>query len=112
MKFMSLFAATLLAGSSVAMAQSTAPATGGTTTTPPAVTTAPPAGSSTTKTDAMVPGANSFTEAQARERIEKAGYASVSSLVKGPDGIWRGKASKAGAMVDVSIDFKGNVASM
>jgi hypothetical protein len=54
-------------------------------------------------------GANSFTESQAKSRIEGAGYSSVSGLVKDKDGIWRGKASKAGKIVDVGLDYQGNV---
>lgn len=54
-------------------------------------------------------GANSFTEGQAKSRIEAAGYSNVSGLIKDKNGIWRGKASKAGASVDVALDFQGNV---
>jgi hypothetical protein len=54
-------------------------------------------------------GANSFTEAQARSRIEAAGYSNVSGLTKDQDGIWRGKASKAGTTVGVALDYQGNV---
>jgi hypothetical protein len=56
-------------------------------------------------------GANSFTEGQAKSRIEGAGYSNVSGLVKDKDGIWRGKASKEGKTVDVGLDYKGNVVS-
>lgn len=54
-------------------------------------------------------GANSFTEAQARSRIEGAGYSNVSGLTKDRDGIWRGKASKGGTTVGVALDYQGNV---
>jgi len=54
-------------------------------------------------------GANSFTEGQARSRIEAAGYSNVSGLGKDKDGIWRGKASKEGRAVDVALDYQGNV---
>jgi ABC-type transport system substrate-binding protein len=54
-------------------------------------------------------GANSFTQAQAKSRIEKAGYSNVSGLIKDKDGIWRGKASKGGETVDVALDYQGNV---
>jgi hypothetical protein len=54
-------------------------------------------------------GANSFTEAQAKSRIEAAGYSQVSALAKDKDGIWRGKASKAGKTHEVSLDYQGNV---
>jgi hypothetical protein len=58
---------------------------------------------------APVAGANSFTEGQAKSRIEEAGYAGVSELKKDDNGVWRGKATKGGASTDVSIDFQGNV---
>ena len=54
-------------------------------------------------------GANSFTEGQARTRIEAAGYSNVSGLAKDKDGVWRGKASKGGRTVDVALDYQGNV---
>ena len=54
-------------------------------------------------------GANSFTEAQAKSRIEAAGYSNVSGLIKDKDGIWRGKASKGDGTVGVALDYQGNV---
>jgi hypothetical protein len=59
--------------------------------------------------NAPVAGANSFTEGQAKSRIEEAGYTAVSDLKKDDNGVWRGKATKGGATTDVSIDFQGNV---
>jgi hypothetical protein len=56
-----------------------------------------------------VAGANSFTEGQAKSRIEEAGYSAVSDLKKDDNGIWRGKATKGGTTTNVSIDFQGNV---
>ena len=58
---------------------------------------------------APVAGANSFTEGQAKSRIEEAGYGGVSELKKDDNGVWRGKATKGGTATDVSIDFQGNV---
>ncbi len=58
---------------------------------------------------APVKGANSFTEAQAKDRAMAAGFISVSSLVKDGDGIWRGSAMKDGKAAKVAVDFKGNV---
>ena len=55
------------------------------------------------------PGANSFTEAQARERIEAKGFTSVSGLKKDDQSIWRGTAMKDGQTVNVALDYKGNV---
>ena len=58
---------------------------------------------------APVAGANSFTEGQAKSRIESSGYANVSELRKDDQGVWRGKAIKDGKSVSVSLDFQGNV---
>ena len=58
---------------------------------------------------APVAGANSFTEGQAKSRIESGGYTNVSGLKKDDSGVWRGKASKGGKSMDVSLDFQGNV---
>ena len=54
-------------------------------------------------------GRNSFTESQARGRIEKAGYADVSKLAKNVNGVWQGTATKDGAKTNVALDYKGNV---
>jgi hypothetical protein len=54
-------------------------------------------------------GANSFTEGQAKSRIEDKGYKSVTALKKDDAGVWRGKAQKDGKAVSVSVDFQGNV---
>lgn len=59
--------------------------------------------------NAPVEGRNSFTEGQAKSRIEGAGYTNVSALKKDEKGVWRGKASKSGSVQDVSLDFEGNV---
>ncbi len=59
--------------------------------------------------NAPVAGRNSFTEGQAKSRIEAAGYSDVSGLQKDKDGVWRGKASKGGHQTEVSLDFQGNV---
>ena len=65
--------------------------------------------SSNRQVNAPVAGANSFTEGQARSRIEKMGFADVTDLKKDENGVWRGRAMKGGQMVDVSVDFQGNV---
>lgn len=54
-------------------------------------------------------GRNSFTEAQARGRIAKAGYAGIGKLAKDTNGVWQGPATKGGAKVTVMLDYKGNV---
>ena len=56
-----------------------------------------------------VAGANSFTEGQAKSRLEKEGYTAVSGLKKDADGIWRGTAMKNEKSVSVSVDYKGNI---
>jgi hypothetical protein len=58
---------------------------------------------------APVAGANSFTQGQAKSRIEENGYANVRDLRKDKQGVWRGKAMKDGKSVSVSLDFQGNV---
>ena len=60
---------------------------------------------------APVPGANSFTQDQAQDRIQGAGYSAVSELVKDDEGIWRGKATKDGKEVPIALDYQGNVVS-
>jgi len=58
---------------------------------------------------APVAGANSFTEGQAKSRIESNGYSNVSELKKDDSGIWTGSAMKGGQKVNVRLDFQGNV---
>ena len=109
MKIAAVAAALAVAASSSAIAQ---------TTTAPG-TSQPPASqqpgnsainsSGTTKPGAPVAGANSFTEAQAKSRIEAQGYANVSALKKDDSGVWRGTAMKNGSSKSVSLDFQGNV---
>src|ERR1700722_18921924 len=96
-------AAVLVFGTSGAFAQ-TAPANPNGRT--PAVA---PSGASTP--DAPVAGKNSCTESQANSRIEAAGFTGVSGLTKDNDGVWHGKASKAGTIQTVNLDFQGNVTS-
>ena len=138
MKIASLsLAATLLAG--VAFAQGTSPTPGNTAPGATSVTPMPGVSSSTgttpetgvvgrntgtaaasgdrnqavatTSEDAMEPasGANSFSEGQARGRIEDRGYTAVTGLTKDDNGVWRGTATKDGASAQVWLDYKGNV---
>ncbi|TIV21714.1 MAG: hypothetical protein E5V90_35275, partial [Mesorhizobium sp.] len=71
--------------------------------------TVPAATDTDQNASAPVPGANSFTEAQAKSRIQDAGFSKVSALTKDDQGIWRGTAEKDGKQVAVALDFKGNV---
>jgi hypothetical protein len=57
------------------------------------------------------PGANSFTEGQARSRIEAAGFSDVTELQKDDQGIWRGRARRGGQQTSVALDFTGAVTS-
>lgn len=59
--------------------------------------------------NAPVAGRNSFTEGQAKSKIEGAGYTNVSELKKDDNGVWRGKANIGGSSTAVSVDFQGNV---
>jgi hypothetical protein len=59
--------------------------------------------------NAPLPGANSFTEGQARSRLEANGYTNISGLKKDDSGVWKGTATNAGAQVNVSVDYRGNI---
>lgn len=62
-----------------------------------------------TTTTLAAKGHNSFTQAQARGRIVKAGYSHVSGLAKNRNGVWQGKAQRGARWVNVALDYKGNV---
>ena len=76
------------------------------TTTPAAVSTT---SAPSRTTQAPVAGANSFTEGQARARIEEKGFGNVTDLKKDDKGVWRGKAMKGGTSVAVALDYQGNI---
>ncbi len=71
-------------------------------------TTSPIPNSSVDK-NAPLPGANSFTEGQAKSRLEANGYSNIAGLKKDENGVWKGTAMNAGAKVDVSVDYRGNI---
>ena len=54
-------------------------------------------------------GANSFTEGQARSRIESMGYSNVTGLTKDDQSVWHATAMKDGKSTTVMLDFKGNI---
>jgi hypothetical protein len=58
---------------------------------------------------APVAGSNSFTEGEAKSRIEARGFNNVTDLKKDDQGIWRGKAQREGRSVNVALDYQGNV---
>lgn len=93
----------IVCATSAAMAQSTRP--------PANPNPSTPAISNTDRNNPGAPaaGANSFTEGQAKSRLESAGYSNVTSLAKDKDGVWRGKGSKGGKAMDVSLDYQGNI---
>ncbi|MGU3539422.1 hypothetical protein [Methylobacterium sp. A54F] len=59
----------------------------------------------------LQPGANSFTEAQVKERFAKMGFGEVTDLTKDDQGIWRGRANHAGRQLTIGMDYRGNVAA-
>jgi hypothetical protein len=80
------------------------------TTTGAANDAARPATTATTKTETPpLAGANSFTEAQAKDRIAQAGFQDVKDLKKDDQGIWRATARKGDSQVNVALDYRGNV---
>ncbi|WP_421359221.1 PepSY domain-containing protein [Agrobacterium rosae] len=108
MKKIILAAALLSATALTAAAQTTAPAT-----TAPATSTdgkTPAVATPDTKNPtAPVEGANSFTEEQAKTRIEEAGYSDVKDLKKDDKGIWMAAGMKDGKAVMIALDYQGNV---
>jgi ABC-type transport system substrate-binding protein len=97
---------TVMAGAGLvggAMAQNAGPPANHNASTPAVAT------SGANNPGAPIAGANSFTEAEAKSRIEKAGYTSVAGLTKDKDGIWRGEANNGSATVPVALDYQGNV---
>lgn len=58
---------------------------------------------------APIAGANSFTEGQAKSRIEARGYANVTGLNKDGQGVWHASATKNGKQTQVALDYQGNV---
>lgn len=102
MKNMILAAALVSASAFSALAQTTPPPTSNGDT--PAVAT-PDSKNAT----APVEGANSFTEDQAKSRIEKAGFTDVKNLMKDDKGIWMAAGMKDGKAVNIALDYQGNV---
>ena len=79
----------------------------------PSQQTAPIKPSVTTRdsTNPMAPvkGKNSFTESQAKDRIEKKGFTEITNLKLGEDGVWRASAQKNGVPISVALDYQGNI---
>lgn len=98
-----ILAATLVSASALSAFAQTAPVPSSDGNTPAVVT---PDSKNVT---APVEGANSFTEDQAKERIEKAGYSAVKDLKKDDKGIWMAAGMKDGKAVSIALDYQGNV---
>ncbi|MDE1991655.1 MAG: PepSY domain-containing protein [Rhizobiaceae bacterium] len=96
---MAILSAGLFLAASGAFAQSQTPSTSQAT---PAVNTEQNPG-------APIAGKNSFTESQAKSRLEGAGYTDVTGLKLDDQGVWRATASKDGRQGAVSLDFQGNI---
>lgn len=63
-----------------------------------------------TRADApLEQGRTSFTEAQARGRMEQAGFGRISDLRLEESGIWRAAAERDGRAVRIGLDFRGTV---
>ncbi|UVC10463.1 PepSY domain-containing protein [Rhizobium sp. TH2] len=56
-----------------------------------------------------VPGENSFTEPQVRERLAAAGYTGIGHLDLESDGVWRTTAMKDDTLVSLGVDHQGNI---
>lgn len=56
-------------------------------------------------------GSNSFTEGQARARLEEAGFTGIQGLTKNDAGFWRGRGMRNGSSTDVAMDFQGRIAA-
>jgi hypothetical protein len=91
----------VLMASSAGFAQSQKPTTSQET---PAVATP-----DTKNPGAPVQGKNSFTESQAKSRLEKAGYANITNLQLDDQGVWRASATKDSKPVQVALDYQGNI---
>jgi hypothetical protein len=99
-----IFAAALIGASALpALAQTTAPAPSADGNTPAVATP------DTKNPTAPVEGANSFTESQAKDRIEKAGFTGVKNLKKDDKGIWMASGMKDGKSAMIALDYQGNV---
>lgn len=60
---------------------------------------------------ALEAGSNSFTEGQARARLEEAGFSDLQDLRKDDNGFWRARGMRAGVAEPVALDFRGRIAA-
>ena len=103
----------LASGAAIAQSAPSNPLSSNNANTPTKATDPAPAAVSTSDNPrtsaAPVAGANSFTEGQARARMEEKGFGNVTELKKDDKGIWRATAMKDGKSVNVALDYQGNV---
>lgn len=59
----------------------------------------------------LVKGTNTLTEKQVRNRLLRAGLSDIADLVLDQDGIWRGRAVRAGATLSVGVDRLGDIST-
>jgi hypothetical protein len=57
----------------------------------------------------LAKGRNSFTKAEAGNRIGRAGFTDVKVLTLDADGLWQATAMQNGQSVHVALDYKGNI---
>ena len=72
-------------------------------------TTSPAPAPAPADANAPLPGANSFTEGQAKSRLEANGYTAIGEFKKDDIGVWKGTATHGGQPVAVSVDYRGNI---
>jgi putative membrane protein len=72
-------------------------------------TSAMPAPVNGVDTNAPLEGANSFTQDQVTKRLTDNGFTEITRLALDSKGIWRGKAKFQGNVLDVAVDYRGNI---
>lgn len=98
-----ILAAALISASALSAHAQTTPAANSSGDTPAVATP------DTKNATAPVEGANSFTQDQAKSRIETAGFSDVKNLMKDDKSIWMAAGMKDGKPVNVALDYRGNI---
>jgi hypothetical protein len=62
-----------------------------------------------TNPKAPVPGKNSFTEEQAKQRLTDEGYTEIMNLELSEDAIWLAEAMRDRQPFKVQLDYQGNI---
>jgi hypothetical protein len=113
MRISLLAGACLLAGFAAQAADApTGRASAGTTATPTAIPALRPIeAEEAAPTQIPAKGANSFTDDQARQRIQDHGYTVVGNLLKDGNGVWHAEVTKGESKTTtmVALDFKGTL---